>query len=225
MIKLNEISFSYGRNQILNRFSCEFHPGRFYGIFGANGSGKSTLLKLITGELHPDNGTVLPVYNDVMERAKNIAFMEQQSPDMIPLTVRETVELGRYPWVRTNKDFSLDPVLEQLNLLELSERPYTKLSGGEKQRVMLARILAQETPILLLDEPFSSLDFGNQHHFYRILKSLALQGKCVVMITHDIFVSAEYLDEALFLKNGSLFRHGTPEEIFSKELFAEVYHH
>ena len=225
MIKLHEISFSYDKTAILNSFSYEFLPGRFYGIFGANGCGKSTLFKLMTGELKPDNGMVSPVYKEVMERAKNIAFMEQQSPEMIPLTVRETVELGRYPGQRSRSTFSFEPILEQLNLLPLAERPYNKLSGGEKQRVMLARVLAQDTPILLLDEPFSSLDFGNQNLFYRILKELAQQGKCVIMITHDIFVSAEYLDEALFLKNGSLFRHGAPEEIFSKELFTEVYHH
>ena len=223
MIKLDGISFSYGNMQVLDQFSYEFSAGRFYGIFGANGSGKSTLLKLITGELVPDSGTVSPVYKNVMDRARNIAFMEQAYPEIIPLTVKETIELGRYPWYRCREDFSLESILEQLNLKALADRPYNKLSGGEKQRVMLARVLAQNTPVLLLDEPFSSLDFGNQHHFYRILKTLAQQGKCVIMITHDVFISADYLDEALFLKEGTLFRHGIPGKIFSKELFSEVY--
>lgn len=223
MIDLKKIHFSYEKVPVLKDFSCHFSPGRFYGIFGANGCGKSTLLKLITGELIPDSGTVTPEFSDVAERARKIGFMEQQSPDRIPMDVREVVELGRYPWRKIKADFSIDQVLEQLNLVSLQNRSYNQLSGGEKQRVMLARVLAQDTPILLLDEPFSSLDIGNQHHFYRILKDFATGGKCVIMVTHDVFVSAEFLDEALFLKNGELICHGTPGEIFTPSRLSDIY--
>lgn len=224
MIKLENLSFSYGDTPVLKRFNYEFQPGRFYGVFGANGSGKSTLLKLITGELTPSAGLVEPCYKKEEDRARNIGFMEQQCPEIIPMSVRDVVELGRYPWRRICSDFSIDPVLDQMNLRSLENRIYSTLSGGEKQRVMLARILAQNTPVLLLDEPFSSLDVGNQHQFYRILKTLAENGKCVIMVTHDVFVSAGYLDEAVFLKDGSLYCSGCPDQIFSETLFRAIYH-
>ena len=223
MIKLQNVDYSYGTELVLNSFSYEFSAGGFYGIFGSNGCGKSTLLKLITGELKPDSGNVSPVYKTVHERAKNIAFMEQQCPEQIPLSVREVIELGRYPWRKTGGNFSLEPILEQLNLTALQDRFYNKLSGGEKQRVMLARVLAQDTPILLLDEPFSSLDVGRQHHFYSLLKSLAESGKCVIMVSHDVFVSRKYLDTALFLKDGKLYCDGKPGIIFNDDLFNEIY--
>ena len=223
MIELNDLSFSYRKTPILTGVSYRFLPGRFYGIFGANGSGKSTLLKMITGELSPDSGSVQPCFRNAEDRARQIGFMEQQLPGIIPLTVREIVALGFYPWRNSGRAPEIDPILEKLNLTSLRNRPYDQLSGGEKQRIMLARVLAQNTPVLLLDEPFSSLDIGNQHHFYRILQELAEEGKCVIMVTHDVFVSAEYLDEALFLKNGRILSHGAPGEIFSKELFSRIY--
>lgn len=223
MIELKNLSFSYGETPIFNGLNCTFRSGRFYGIFGANGSGKSTLLKMITGELKPDSGVVQPCYKNVLERAQMIGFMEQHQVEMLPLTVQEVVALGSYPWRRAKRESSIEPVLDQLHLQSLRNRAYNTLSGGEKQRVMLARILAQNTPVLLLDEPFSSLDFGNQHHFYRILKELAEQGKCVIMVSHDVFVSADYLDEALFLKDGRIYCQGAPGKIFSKELFSEIY--
>ena len=223
MIELNNICFSYDSKQVLDHFTYRFEPGRFYGIFGANGSGKSTLLKIITGELEAEFGNVVPKHHTLLERAQNLSFMEQQVPESIPLSVREVAALGRYPWRKNGKNFSCDSVLESLELLPLQDRLYSKLSGGEKQRVMLARALVQETPVLLLDEPFSSMDMGNQHRFYRILKQLSSQGKCIIMVTHDVFVSKTYLDEALFLKNGALFCHGAPEEIFSDDLFSTIY--
>lgn len=223
MIKLEQISFSYGKTPVLQDFSFSFEPGRFYGIFGKNGCGKSTLMKLITGELTPSDGTVLPRFRSPLERAQMLAFMEQQYPERIPLTVQETVELGTYPWRRKSNAFSVEEILNQLDLLELRHRCYSTLSGGEKQRVMLARILAQQTPILLLDEPFSSFDYGNQHHFYRILKEIARQGKCVVMVTHDVFVSREYLDTALLLKDGVLFQSGSPGDCLTEKNLKEIY--
>ena len=224
MIKLQEIDFSYSSVSVLKSFSYEFTAGKFYGIFGANGCGKSTLLKLITGELKPDTGNVQPEYKTIEERARTIGFMEQQCPEQIPLNVREVVELGRYPWRKSGQLFSIEPILEQLNLTALQKRSYNELSGGEKQRVMLARVLAQNTPVLLLDEPFSSLDVGNQHHFYSLLKNLAESGMCVIMVTHDVFVSRKYLDTALFLKDGQLYNEGAPETLFTDDLFRDIYH-
>ena len=223
MIDLQNISFSYGKRKILKDFTFHFHFGKFYGIFGANGCGKSTLLKLITGELKPAEGSVAPLFRDPMDRAKHIGFMEQQVPAAIPLMVRDIVELGRYPWRKSGEVFSVDPVLDRLNLTGLQKRIYSGLSGGEKQRVMLARALVQQTPVLLLDEPFSSFDMGNQRSFYRVLKELADNGTCVIMVTHDVFLSKDFLDEILFLKNGELHCHGSPENVFHPDVFQQIY--
>ena len=186
--------------------------------------GKSTLLKLITGELSPDSGTVLPHWSDPLERACRLAMVEQEIPGRIPLTVREVVALGRYPWMRRRKVSSdIEEILNELQLVPLAEKPYSHLSGGERQRTMLARAVAQDTPILLLDEPASSLDIGFQHEFYRLLRRFARKGKCIVMISHDLFIAPHYLDDALLLKEGTLFAGGTPTEVITTENLHRVF--
>ena len=215
MIELKNVCFSYSLgNPVLEGISIRFNAGAFYGIFGPNGCGKSTLLKLITGELAPDSGSISPRWNDPLERACRLAMVEQEIPGRIPLTVREVVALGRYPWMRRRKVSSdIEAILNDLQLVPLAEKPYSHLSGGERQRTMLARAVAQDTPILLLDEPASSLDIGFQHEFYRLLRRFARKGKCIVMISHDLFIAPHYLDEALLLKDGMLFARGTPAQV------------
>lgn len=217
MIELENVTFSYSGHRVLNDVSAGFAPGCFYGIFGPNGCGKSTMLKLITGELNPESGRITPRWRDPLERARRLAVVEQEIPNRIPLTVREIVALGRYPWERGGQSdpHVVDRVLESMRLAELAGSAYGNLSGGERQRVMLARAAAQETPVLLLDEPASSLDIGFQHAFYRMLRGLAEQGKCVVMVSHDLFIAPNYLDEALMLKDGRIFCRGRADEVVS----------
>ncbi len=225
MIELKNVSFSYSPgNPVLKGISACFEPGGFYGIFGPNGCGKSTLLKLITGELVPDSGSISPRWNDSLERARRLAVVEQEIPVHIPLTVREVVALGRYPWRRLEgTSIDIQEILEELRLAPLAEKPYSHLSGGERQRTMLARAVAQDTPILLLDEPASSLDIGFQHEFYRRLRRFARKGKCIVMISHDLFIAPHYLDEALLLKGGAIFAGGAPTEVISPENLHTVF--
>ena len=225
MIELKNVSFSYSSgNPVLKEITTRFNAGAFYGIFGPNGCGKSTLLKLITGEIVPDSGSISPRWNDPLERACRLAMVEQEIPGRIPLTVREVVALGRYPWMRRRKALSdIQEVLNELQLAPLAEKPYSHLSGGERQRTMLARAVAQDTPILLLDEPASSLDIGFQHEFYRLLRRFARKGKCIVMISHDLFIAPHYLDEALLLKGGTIFARGTPAQMLSPENLRAVF--
>ena len=225
MIELENVSFSYfPGNPVLRGVTARFRAGAFYGIFGPNGCGKSTLLKLISGELSPDSGTISPHWSDPLERACRLAVVEQEIPGRIPLTVREVVALGCYPWMRRRKALSdIQEVLNELQLASLAEKPYSCLSGGERQRTMLARAAAQDTPILLLDEPASSLDIGFQHEFYRLLRRFACKGKCIVMISHDLFIAPDYLDEALLLKEGRIFRRGTPAEVVYPENLRAVF--
>ncbi len=226
MIELDEVAFSYSAGAaVLKKLSVRFEAGRFYGVFGPNGCGKSTMLKLITGELKPDSGRVTPAWEDPLERARQLAVVGQEIPHRIPLSVREVVALGRYPWERSGRcPAEVCRVLQSLKLAEFAEHSYCSLSGGERQRVMLARAVAQETPILLLDEPASSLDIGFQHTFYRMLRELAGEGKCVVMISHDLFTAPGYLDEALMMRDGRIFRRGTPEKVVHPGTLRDVFH-
>ena len=226
MIGLHEVSFSYpGSSALLKQLSFEFDRGFFYGIYGANGSGNSTLLKLITVELIPDSGRVNVPWQNEKQRSCQLAFMEQNVPEHLPLTVREVAALGRYPWDRSchAERGKTTEILDRLGLLVCADVPYEHLSGGERQRVMLARALVQETPLLLLDEPASSMDIGFQHHFYKMLKQEASAGKCIIMVSHDLFTAPGYLDKILMLKAGELFQHGIGKEVITDENLREVY--
>ena len=225
MIDLQKITFSYPDGRpLLNELSLHFLPGRFYGVFGPNGCGKSTLFKIISGELSPKNGTVSPRWRDARSRAQQLTLVEQEVPRRIPLTVRETAALGQYAWRRGGADpAAVDAALQRLALTEFAGKPYSRLSGGEKQRVMLGRALVQNTPILLLDEPASSLDPGFRKTFYRILQEEAQSGKCVVMISHDLYTAPQYLDEVLLLAEGALVKQGAPEEVLTPDLLNRVF--
>lgn len=226
MLECNNLTFSYdGKNNVLSGITLKFEPGRFYGIFGPNGSGKSTLLKVLTRELRPASGTLSPQWKNPLERSRQIALVEQQIPVNLPLSVAETVALGRYPWENSCSAAApeVGRVLAMLDLDKFARRPYNSLSGGEKQRVMLARALAQETPVLCLDEPGSSLDIGYQHTLCRILKELAGEGKCVIMISHDLFSAPLYLDEMILLEKGSVVFKGAPGAVKKEKLLERIF--
>ena len=226
MLECKDVEFSYnGKEKVLDKVTLAFEAGKFYGIYGPNGSGKSTLLKVLTGELKSSAGSVSPNWRTFLERAQHVALVEQQILQSIPLTVAETASLGSYPWERSARPGGeeVKGVLETLELLPLANRPFDALSGGEKQRVMLARALVQNTPILCLDEPGSSLDIGFQHTLCRILKKLTEQGKSIIMISHDLFAAPSYLDWMILLSKGRVAAAGTPGELKEKRAVREVF--
>ena len=226
MIGCKNLEFSYnGKQKVLSGVSLGFETGKFYGIYGPNGSGKSTLLKVLTGELKCSAGSVVPGWRTPLERALHIALVEQQGPVTLPLTVAETAALGRYPWERSSRGRGgeVNEILEKLELLPLANRPFNALSGGEKQRVMLARALVQNTPVLCLDEPGSSLDIGFQHTLCRILKELTEQGKCIIMISHDLFAAPAYLDRMILIDGGKVVAEGSPGELKEKKIVRRVF--
>ena len=217
---------SYGKEKILTGISLKFESGQFYGIFGPNGSGKSTLLKLLAGELHPDSGEITPRWGNCLQKARAISLLEQHIPPFLPLDVQETVALGLYPWERKfyrEKDEKIISVLRETGLEEISDRPYNKLSGGEKQRVMLARILMQNTPVILLDEPGSSLDAGFQHSFCAVLRRLAQEDRCIIMVSHDIYSAPLYLDSMILMEQGKVKKQGTPDELRNSPELRELF--
>ncbi len=223
--ELQQIEFSHAgaERKTLNNISTIFESGRLYGLFGPNGSGKSTLLKIITGELQPHKGSCQPQFS-AESRARILSLVEQELPPRIPLKVREVVTLGRYPWRGLSENPVLvESALETLSLLPFAERSYDQLSGGERQRVMLARAIAQDTEFLLLDEPASSLDLKHQIAFYCFLQKLARQGRCVIMVSQDLFLAPQYLDWMLLLKEGELAAEGKPAEILTSDMIKRVF--
>ena len=239
MLKTENISFSVGKKQILKNVSASFLPGEFNMILGPNGSGKSTFLKIFSGEINKFQGTVF--YDDKKikelrkdELAKKRAVMSQQADLGFPLLVEEVVMMGRYPHFTFNpnkKDITIcNEVIERMNLVEFKERNYLTLSGGEKQRVQFARVLAQvwEKPAdgyryLFLDEPLNSLDISYQHEFLQAAVELIKDHTVLIAVMHDINLAAHYADNLFFLKEGELVVHGKPKDILSAGMIEKVF--
>jgi len=193
--------------------SAEFHPGEFNMILGPNGSGKSTFLKIFSGEIHANEGNVFYAEKQIRtiktdELAKYRAVMSQQPELSFPLTVDEVVMMGRYPHFNFNpnkKDESIcGEVMERMNLRSFSDRNYLTLSGGEKQRVQFARVLAQvwEQPqagyrYLFLDEPLASLDIKYQQEFLQVAREFVKTGTVLIAVLHDINLAIQYADRGI----------------------------
>lgn len=213
---LRNVSYAYpgaGRNAVEN-CSFEFQMGHFYGIFGSNGSGKSTLLKLLAGDIPCADVTVdgkslksLSPRN----KASLLAVAEQENELILPFTVCECIKLGCY--IRNQADDELvTQLLTQWQMLHWQDKMFAELSGGERQRVKLLRVLAQDTPYILLDEPASSLDWARQLDLYGKMRTLACEsGKCVIMICHDLYMAPAFIDEMLLMKDGFLIYSGKPD--------------
>ena len=228
MIKLNNISFSYGKKTVIDNISTDFQCGKLYGILGANGSGKTTLLKLISGILKPDCGKITVDGLDIPNRkvmAKKLALMPQYRslPDM---TVWDFVACGRFPhsYHLSVKDTKIiDSVLKTTDLTHFKDRFLNTLSGGERQKAYLALCLAQDTDCILLDEPTTYLDIAGSHSFMEILTGLKAEGRCIVSVFHDISLALKYCDELLILNGGNLCFRGTPEEVTENDILKDVF--
>ena len=204
-------------------------------ILGPNASGKSTLMNLLAGTLKPLAGRVqLDGFEvsrlDTKTRAQRIAMVRQESPLLFPIRVWEYVLQGRYPYGRslrfeTPEDLALvENALAQLGASHLRDRMMHQISGGEKQRVIVARALAQQPLVLLLDEPTLHLDIGAQVELLRYLRRLALENRyTVVMVTHELNLAAEFADRVVLLHKGKCLRVGAPAEVYQRELLEQVF--
>jgi iron complex transport system ATP-binding protein len=231
-IIVKDLSFGYGVNTILHHLDFRIPPGKFTAVLGKNGSGKSTLLRLIAGFIKPKSGSIEVFGTDVnrltiAERAKQIGFLPQSHYPVFPFTVEEVVLTGRAAYIfstPTNKDREkAENAIRRVGIEDLRKRPYTELSGGERQLVLIARVLAQEPKIMLLDEPLSSLDLSNQAKMLNLLKGLVASGLTVVAVLHDPNVAFRYGDHFVFLKNGAI---REPEEmngVLNSQVLTDVY--
>ena len=229
MIELKNIGFAYDKNAspVLRDVSFALPDGQCAAVLGNNGAGKSTLLKCIDRILRPQSGQVLIDGQDVFtltanDMARQVAYVAQNARSS-DLLVFDTVLLGRRPYIRwdvSEHDREIvSALLERMKLTHLAMRPLSHLSGGEAQKVLLARALAQEPRILLLDEPTSNLDPRNQHEIMQLVRQIAQEQKiCVITVLHDLNLAIRYCDRFLLLKDSGVFASGgaecmTPETI------------
>lgn len=220
-----------GGAQILIDVSLEIAYGRVLGLVGPNGAGKSTLLALLAGDLAATEGVVefdgRPISHwSPKALARRRAVLLQSNAVAFSFTGREIVEMGQAPWVGTARgddDSAIDAALALTDATEFADRRFPTLSGGERARISLARVLVQDTPVLLLDEPTAALDIGHQEDVLRVARSLADEGRAVVAVLHDLSLAAAYADELAMLHHGRLIAYGTPEEVLTSERIGDVY--
>ncbi len=232
-IQIRGLSFSYNKICVLDNVNADIEIGKLTFILGKNGSGKSTFLRIIAGLLPYKKGDIHILGNDnsklnYTERAKIVGFLNQQHKAVFPFSVEEVVLTGRAGYVNyIPKDIDKQAAhvaIEKVGISHLTNRNYTELSGGEQQLVMIARVLAQNPKVLLLDEPTTHLDFGNQAHLLSLLKKLANDGLTIVAVLHDPNLAFLYGDDFLFVRDKQVIRSATSVDAWNVDFLKTIYH-
>ena len=231
MVEIKNLSYKTKDKVILDNISIKFPEKKFIGIIGPNGAGKSTLLKNIYGVLNSSSGDVFIDNKNIKnitgkERAKKIAVLSQEDREDFDFNIEDIVKMGRYPYKNIFENYSKNDkeialkMLKKVGMENYVGRSFKELSGGEKQRVLIARVLAQDTPILILDEPTNHLDIGYQLQLLHLIKHL---DKSVISALHDLNVASLFCDYIYILKDGKLIAEGTPEEVLNKENLKNIF--
>jgi ABC-type cobalamin/Fe3+-siderophores transport system ATPase subunit len=230
-----DLSLGYAKTKVLEHVDIAIPDGKITAMIGANGSGKSTLLKTLGRILQPVDGTVLLDGKAIAglpsrDIARTLALLPQSPVSPEGLTVRQLCRFGRHPHkgmlARTTRhdEEVVEQALAATGLLDLAERPLDRLSGGQRQRAWIAMALAQETPILLLDEPTTYLDIAHQLEVLNLLRELnRTQGRTIVMVVHDLNHAAQYADHIVAVANGGIHAAGRPAELLTPELIKTVF--
>jgi len=233
-MKVSGLSYGVNGKTIVADASFEIKRNEFLGIVGPNGAGKSTLLRLLTRIIHPSGGNILLDGKDISryqakELYRKISFLPQSSYFDFPLSVLEVVLMGRYPYLGIFDSETKEDIKHAENCLSLmdmdgfSRRKVTTLSGGEQQRALIARVLAQETDFIFLDEPSSHLDIHHKFALMELLRSVAQKGKGVAVILHDLGLASRFCDRILVLESGRIKALGEPSRVLSEELLSSVF--
>ncbi len=235
MITVKNLYAGYSKTTVLKDINTEFKDASFTGIIGKNGAGKSTLLKAVCGLLKPFSGIIECAGKDIYslnrkESAKVISFMPQNVDTSLPFTVKEFVMLGRFPYLNMFKTAAAEDyeavaeAMEFTGVKEFENRNINELSGGEKQRVLIAQTLAQETDIIVLDEPVSHLDIGSQNEILELLHILNKEhGKTVIVTLHDLNAAGEFCERLIMMNKGGIHGAGTPDEVLNYQDIETVY--
>ncbi len=234
MLSVRNLSFSYGAHHVFSGVEFSVRQGSLCGLFGPNGSGKTTLFRCCLGLLHASAGSVTVNGTDVAEisaaaLAKIVSYVPQSHTPPFPFLVREVVLMGRAPHFGgvfgvSREDRRLaGEAMERLGISDLAGKAYTQLSGGQRQLVLIARAIAQDTPLLMLDEPTSSLDFKNQLLIWNILRDIAGSGKTVCICAHDPNHVSWFCSEVVVMNKGSVVAAGDPGEVLDQPLLDELY--
>jgi len=232
MIRIDNLCYHYkGGPCVLDNVSFTVEQGSFLAILGNNGAGKSTLLKCFNKILPPDSGSIRMDGEDLMklqarQLAKRIAFVAQNVPST-EVTVHDVIMLGRKPymqWGFTERDHEIvHEAMDRLEISHLRGRFLSQLSGGERQKVMLARALAQQPKVLLLDEPTSALDIQNQYQVLDIVRDICKnEGITAIVVIHDLNLALRFCDSFLLLRQGRVYRSGG-REILDRQALLDVY--
>ncbi|MDR1867826.1 MAG: ABC transporter ATP-binding protein [Treponema sp.] len=227
-VEVHNLFVQYRNRTVLKNLNCAVAPGELVVLIGANGSGKTTLLKSIGGFLKPKSGTVLIEGIDIKtlkarERAQKIAFLFQNAPPVWAFTVKEFVEQGQFAArsiFGTVEQTAVEDIREHFDLTAVWHRSMTELSGGEVQRVTIARAFVQQTPILLFDEPTNNLD----RKYQRLLMEYTRHNRrCALVSLHDINTAVQYATKLLFLNEGTIIAYAPPVDIIQLPLFQEIF--
>lgn len=234
-IVIEELSFSYNEKDVLKDISLTIEKNKFYCIIGPNGCGKTTLLKNILGNLEHKFGKILIDNKEirelrVKELARKISFVPQNTAIDFEFTALDVVMMGRSPYLRLfenegTKDMEIArKAMICTNTWHLKDININEISGGERQRVIVARALAQQTNIMLMDEPISMLDIHHQIELMDTIKTLVINSEVtVVAVLHDLNMAAQYSDEIILMNQGMIYAKGTPEEVITEENLMNVY--
>ncbi|MFP4393174.1 MAG: ABC transporter ATP-binding protein [Desulfohalobiaceae bacterium] len=234
-VRLQGVSFAYERQNVLDGISFQVRKGDFLAVLGPNGSGKSTLLKAMDSQIQIQQGSIRLLGRDIKEYsarelAREVALVLQQSPVASGFTVQETVLMGRFPYqgllgLEGRRDLEVARQAMQSTKVEhLRKRKLNQLSGGELQRVLLARALCQEPRIILLDEPTSSLDPAHQVRIMDLLERLHQEQELtVIMVVHDLNLAALYAQQMLLMREGRAFCQGRPQEVLNFKNLEQVF--
>lgn len=234
-LKVSSIDVAYGRKIVLKNIDLEFEEGTLTGIVGPNGSGKSTLLKTIAALIRPIRGTVYIDFKDIYkmsrrELARKLSIVLTERPEAELMTVRDLVALGRHPYtdifgrLSERDEKIVEECLRLVNALHLKDRYFTELSDGERQKVLIARALAQEPEVLILDEPTTFLDVKHRMEIMSILRDIARRKNMIIIASlHELDIAARFCDQIVIMRDGKIVAKGPPEEVLNEDTLRYVY--
>ncbi|MFW6001640.1 MAG: ABC transporter ATP-binding protein [Halanaerobium sp.] len=227
ILDIRNLDFKYDKKKVLKNISFSAASGELIMLIGPNGSGKSTLLKCISSYLKADNGEIKIYDRSISSYQKNklaelIAYVPQQKEYNFPMTVFEAVLMGRKPyssWAASERDKEITAeIIAELNLEDIAFTNINKLSGGQKQKVYLARAAAQESQIILLDEPTNNLDLKHQLELFQLIKKEAVSGKTIIITMHDLGLVSRFGERIIILKEGEIFSDGDKGSLTAEKI-------